>query len=53
MVQRYLSMRKKVGVLWSAYRDKLGVSEFSGILFELSELIPLADLLVLDGPFTM
>jgi hypothetical protein len=44
---------QKVGVLWSAYRDRLGVSEFFGILFELSELIPLADLPDLDGPFSM
>jgi hypothetical protein len=44
---------QKAGVLWSAYRDMLGVSKFSGILFELSELIPLADLPVLDGPFSM
>jgi hypothetical protein len=44
---------QKAGVLWSDYRDRLGASEFSGILFELSELIPLADLPELDGPFSM
>jgi hypothetical protein len=44
---------QKVGILWSAYRDRLGVSKFSGILFKLSELIPVVDLPKMDGPFTM
>jgi hypothetical protein len=48
-----LEHEQKAGVLSSAYRERLGVSEFSGFLFELSKLIPLADLPVLDGPFSM
>jgi hypothetical protein len=44
---------QKAGVLWSAFWDRLGVSEFSGLLFDLSELIPLAELPNLDGSFSM
>jgi hypothetical protein len=44
---------QKAGVLWSAFRDGLGVLEFTGLLFDLSELIPLVDWPDLDGPFSM
>jgi hypothetical protein len=44
---------QKAGVLWSAFWDRLGVSEFSGLLFDLYELIPLAELPNLDGSFSM
>jgi hypothetical protein len=44
---------QKAGLLWYAYRESLEVSEFSLILFELSEIIQVADLPKMDSPFTM
>jgi hypothetical protein len=44
---------QKVGLLWLAYRDRLGVSEFTGLVYELSELIQEVDLPTLDDPFSM
>jgi hypothetical protein len=42
-----------VGSLWLSYKDRLGVSEFSEMFYELSELIQSSNLSVLDDPFTM
>jgi hypothetical protein len=43
---------QKASLLWFAYRERLGVSEFSEILLELSELIQVVDLPEMDGRFT-
>jgi hypothetical protein len=45
--------KQKVGALWLAFKDRLGVSAFSGIIYELSELIQPLDLPVLDEPFSL
>jgi hypothetical protein len=42
-----------VGSLWLSYKDRLGVSEFSEMFYELSELIQSSNLSVLHDPFTM
>jgi hypothetical protein len=43
---------QKAAALWLSYKDRLGVSEFSDILYDLSELIEAVDLPVLDDPFS-
>jgi hypothetical protein len=42
----------KAVALWDSYNDRLGCSEFSGILYDLSELIQASELPVLDEPFS-
>jgi hypothetical protein len=44
---------QKAGLLWLSYKDRLGVSGFSDILLELSELIQYAELPCWHEPFTM
>jgi hypothetical protein len=44
---------QKVAALWLSYKDRLRVSEFSDILYDLSELIQVVDLPVLDDPFSL
>jgi hypothetical protein len=42
----------KAGVLFNAFKDRLGKSEFVGISYDLGSLIQPVTLLVLDGPFS-
>jgi hypothetical protein len=42
---------QKATALWLSYKDRLGVSEFSNILYDLSEIIQAVELPVLDDPF--
>jgi hypothetical protein len=42
----------KAGALWTSFRDRLGLSEFTHIVFDLHTLIQPVQLPVLDGPFT-
>jgi hypothetical protein len=42
-----------VGDLWLSYKDRLGVSEFTEMFYDLSKLIQSSELPVLDDPFTM
>jgi hypothetical protein len=48
-----LDLEQKARALWLAFKERLGVSEFLGILYELSELIQASDLPVLDDPFSL
>jgi hypothetical protein len=44
---------EKVAILWEAYKERLGSSEFSHMYFELDQLIQEMDgLESLDAPFT-
>jgi hypothetical protein len=43
---------QKVAAIWLSDKDRLGVSEFSDILYDLFELIQAVDLPVLDDPFS-
>jgi hypothetical protein len=44
---------EKVAILWEAYKERLGSSEFSHMYFELDQLIQEVDgLESLDAPFT-
>jgi hypothetical protein len=42
----------KAGILWQSFKDRLGVSEFCEILFQLSDLISAVPLPQMDGPFS-
>lgn len=42
----------KAGALWSSFKERVGVSEFVGISYDLDNLISLAQLQGLDDPFT-
>lgn len=42
----------KVGLLWNSFKDKLGISEFSEMLFDLQLLISSVPLPILDKPFS-
>lgn len=42
----------KVGVLWNSFKDRLGVSKFSEMQFDLNALIQAIQLPVLDEPFS-
>jgi hypothetical protein len=42
----------KAGILWSSFKDRLGVSEFSETLFDLNELIAVVPLPTMDAPFS-
>jgi hypothetical protein len=42
----------KPGLLWRSFKDRLGVSEFNGFLFDLTPLIQVVPLPVLDDPFS-
>jgi hypothetical protein len=53
MAQNLLIITRKLGVLWNAYKDRLGISEFTDIFYELSELIQPSFLPCLDDPFTL
>jgi hypothetical protein len=42
----------KVGALWNSFRDRLGISEFTNMTFDLHFLIQPVQLPVMDVPFT-
>jgi hypothetical protein len=42
----------KAGLLWRSFKDRLGVLEFNGFLFDLTALIQGVPLPVLDDPFS-
>jgi hypothetical protein len=41
------------GLLWSSYKERLGVSDFTEISYELAELIQPSDIPSMDEPFSM
>jgi hypothetical protein len=56
LLQQYGSLltdhHLKAGLLWNAFRDRLGLSEYSGMLFDLEILLQRVPLHVLDDPFS-
>lgn len=42
----------KAGALWSSFKERLGLSEFVGLSYDLSTIIQLVQLSGLDGPFS-
>lgn len=44
---------QKALVLWNAYKERLGVSEFTQLAYDLSQLMHRVDLHILDEPFSM
>lgn len=43
----------KAEILWQSFKERLGVSEFTGIQYDLSTLLHEVDLPVLDDPFSV
>lgn len=41
----------KAGALWTSFKNRLGISEFEAMQFDLAALIPMIDLLVMDWIF--
>lgn len=43
---------QKTGALWNYYKDRLGISEYTGMLFDLSSLTQEVNMPGIDEPFS-